>query len=1201
MTYSNTTNQYEVYRPSLFINDSNVAPAKISSFVQAEFGKELLTYLQDQFENMFPQSMNKTNSTAIIFPPVAVNPNNATSSVNGTEEDHSFSISNPLPWLRYRTDKFLNPDPVKETPLWMKSWVESRCSNDSLVNATYLDGEVQVLLEPTFASCLRPILYTLLDIAYVFQVVLVAITVLLIFQWFALVMLKWLDPTCPTEATTSTKKGAVSTGSFVHLLHLVLITIGFCSLILSAFLLYAVFINISEMSDSPISTEQIIVWVGTSVFVIYSFAITLAGFLGCSPSFRHGQTKTLGLVLSLQAASCIALYVIHTDIDSIVQQSLHDNGRWDETYVNSSLQYVFDAFEHSKSSILLDFLENECQLSMTKITDITTECKSTVALMLNKYILALLWACLVLLLLEVLLTLKNIYYLWFQPYLRKLVGKKPKTKKSRHNKSKQIEEPTDSMKEETLTFDTAVEKYLLSFPQCQGRSDEIARAKQAFTEQWLYRVGASVVHDTDVLFKSQFESIVRVLILQRLTTICGLEVSVMISKNGKLLYFKLSASRRVIAQEAERRKYKLPFKNAVDPGFDVNYLSFWNAREIATDNRVYDAQTAKQKLCSLYGRALMLATENQFFKNESMQQISKRVNVQMRDAELQCPSGKVKKLRLPFSYPTYAPYYKKHSIQYLYQRHPNQLDLPSVDISPSVFQTTDILRLVHVMIHDEIDTTGMIEAGLLESYSCLHTASRFEWTNLNSLRAQWLTYWRPRQLPGEPDPDTQYFRNFFYRIYPFRQPLTAVREYFGEQIALYYTWLGFYAQCLMIPVVCSFLYIVWHKGNVHGYTTSVVTDGTTHVECFLDDTYLGISILVWAFGYAKFWQRKQHLCTVAWGMDGLVEEQQVRVEFYGEERVNPITNELERHFPQHLRVQLQVASMVAMFAILCGYFSIMIFIYSFQSALVQSTGQFWGTTITSILQVAFMNQCAKRTSRIAYWFNDKENYRTEGEYENYVILKIFLIQGIIYYSALIYTAFFKLKTLGCYDVSTSLFFEMSALDSVNYGANSNCLPEVESLLLFIFLWRMVHNCLQIAIPLLQYLRDLASKPDVVDELEQELALDTYENVYEDYAEIVIQFGLLVLFIFVAPIAPILAFLESAIQLRLDAFHLCYTYRRPLPKPAEDIGTWFTYIMLLSRVCIATNLGFLFFTASNYNDYTTHERMTLYLLTVAAGL
>ncbi|RHY29931.1 hypothetical protein DYB32_005997 [Aphanomyces invadans] len=70
---------------------------------------------------------------------------------------------------------------------------------------------------------------------------------------------------------------------------------------------------------------------------------------------------------------------------------------------------------------------------------------------------------------------------------------------------------------------------------------------------------------------------------------------------------------------------------------------------------------------------------------------------------------------------------------------------------------------------------------------------------------------------------------------------------------------------------------------------------------------------------------------------------------------------------------------------------------------------------------------------------------------------------------------------------------------------------------------------------------------------------------------------------------------------MDAYKLCYCTRRPLPRNAQDIGAWFIYLGLLSRSCVAMNLGVLFLTASNFEHYSSQDRWTFYMLSVAVAL
>jgi hypothetical protein len=45
------------------------------------------------------------------------------------------------------------------------------------------------------------------------------------------------------------------------------------------------------------------------------------------------------------------------------------------------------------------------------------------------------------------------------------------------------------------------------------------------------------------------------------------------------------------------------------------------------------------------------------------------------------------------------------------------------------------------------------------------------------------------------------------------QPLDKVREYFGEQIGMYFTWLGFYTSWLFLPAILGLVVFFYGVGN----------------------------------------------------------------------------------------------------------------------------------------------------------------------------------------------------------------------------------------------------------------------------------------------------------------------------------------------------------------------------------------------------
>ena len=93
----------------------------------------------------------------------------------------------------------------------------------------------------------------------------------------------------------------------------------------------------------------------------------------------------------------------------------------------------------------------------------------------------------------------------------------------------------------------------------------------------------------------------------------------------------------------------------------------------------------------------------------------------------------------------------------------------------------------------------------------------------------------------------------------------------------------------------------------------------------------------------------------------------------------------------------------------------------------------------------------------------------------------------------------------------------------------------------------------------------------------------YENTFEDFSEMAIQFGYLALFSPAYPLAPLLAFLNNVFEIRVDANKLCYSVRRPDWELAEDIGSWSTVLSLLGYIAVVTNATMVTFVGKRLSE------------------
>lgn len=86
------------------------------------------------------------------------------------------------------------------------------------------------------------------------------------------------------------------------------------------------------------------------------------------------------------------------------------------------------------------------------------------------------------------------------------------------------------------------------------------------------------------------------------------------------------------------------------------------------------------------------------------------------------------------------------------------------------------------------------------------------------------------------------------------------------------------------------------------------------------------------------------------------------------------------------------------------------------------------------------------------------------------------------------------------------------------------------------------------------------------------------GLYEEYLEMVIQYGFVTLFVAAFPLAPFFALLNNIIEIRLDATKLITQWKRPMAERAQDIGTWFTILVAVSKLAVLVNAAIIAFTS-----------------------
>jgi len=204
--------------------------------------------------------------------------------------------------------------------------------------------------------------------------------------------------------------------------------------------------------------------------------------------------------------------------------------------------------------------------------------------------------------------------------------------------------------------------------------------------------------------------------------------------------------------------------------------------------------------------------------------------------------------------------------------------------------------------------------------------------------------------------------------------------------------------------------------------------------------------------------------------------------------------------------------------------------------------------------------------------NDFENYRTQQSYENALIKKLYFVMFWNSFGSFFYIAFARKGIEG-------------SCQRLSDGSSLTCIQELEWQLMAVFVVNFVlGNAQELLQPvIIAFWRK--SKEGSMSEgqiqhspIELETKLERYEedDAFVDYAELVVRFGYVTLFVVAFPIAPLCALVANAIELRVDSLKLCTSYKRPYPHKGSGIGLWSDMLGLISVVSIITNTALIIF-------------------------
>ncbi|XP_059142100.1 anoctamin-7-like isoform X2 [Physella acuta] len=453
------------------------------------------------------------------------------------------------------------------------------------------------------------------------------------------------------------------------------------------------------------------------------------------------------------------------------------------------------------------------------------------------------------------------------------------------------------------------------------------------------------------------------------------------------------------------------------------------------------------------------------------------------------------------------------------------------------------------------------------------------------------------------------------------QPLDHIREYFGEKIGIYFAWLGFYTAWLLpasIVGVLVFLYgLITFNDNIPAkeicdsnkdYKMCPVCDEDIGCEYwYLSDVCLFVKIAYlfdhpgtvfyavfvsfWAVTFLEYWKRKNASLAHHWDcLDFEEEEERPRPDYAArapELKENPITGINEPYFDPSKRFPRILSGIAAIVIMMCLVlifiiavimYRVLISIPLFENENLRARASTIASMTAAVVNLIIIMTLGKVYEKLAYKLTQWEMHRTQTEFEDQLTFKVFIFQFVNFYSSIIYVAFFKGKFVG-YPGNYNRFFGLRSEECNNGG----CLVELAQQLGVIMIGKqIINNAQEIILPKLKgfwhRLNTRFDKKVQRSRWEDDYELIENEGLFQEYLEMILQFGFITIFVAAFPLAPLFALLNNWVEIRLDAHKFVCETRRPVAERAQDIGVWFTILETLAQLAVISNAFLIAFTS-----------------------
>lgn len=400
-----------------------------------------------------------------------------------------------------------------------------------------------------------------------------------------------------------------------------------------------------------------------------------------------------------------------------------------------------------------------------------------------------------------------------------------------------------------------------------------------------------------------------------------------------------------------------------------------------------------------------------------------------------------------------------------------------------------------------------------------------------------------------------------------KQPIDDIYSYFGTKIAVYFAFLGMYTRWMLFPAGL-------------GLISQLIDFGPFQLLVL---PIFFVSITLWAVMFFQFWKRKNSALLTRWQISYSVgadpgydlgyklsgkewSSVQSTVELAGKEeqdrRKDKEKFQREEWFGAFLRVRNDA---IVILCIICLQLPFEL-AYAHLYEVVGSDVIKFGLTAIYLFLIQHFTRIGGKVS--VQLINHEKNVSREYRADSlvYKVFGLYFMQSYIglFYHALLHRNFKTLRQVLIQRLIISEVLENLWENSFPYLKYSYKKHKVRKKK------RREKGSTRGKIQFASRVEKEYLKPSYSASIGEELE----DGLFDDFLELALQFGMIMMFACVFPLAFAFAALNNITEIRTDALKLLAIMKRPEPRTAVTIGAWLNIFQFLIVMSICTNSALL---------------------------